>query len=373
MQLIISPKHAIPFLLLLLAAPTSSYGQQRKQAEHIIVITLDGLRWQEMFGGVDTALAGNKTFNQGDSAKIMQKYWAATAAERRKKLMPFIWSVVESKGCIFGNRAFGNKVDNANPHWFSYPGYSEIFCGIADTAINSNDYPPNPHVNVLEFLHHQPGFKGKVAAFGAWDAFDRILNEQRAGFPVISGSDTCGGKKPSPREQLLNDMKRDAYAPFGIAEQLDVFTHYAAFEYLKNRRPRVLYIAYGETDEWAHHAHYRDYLDAAFITDRWIRDLWNWVQSDPQYRNKTALFITTDHGRGDVVKAEWTGHSRRILDSHEIWFAALGPGIQAGGEMKGEVQLYQQQFAQTIAEWMGFRFQAEHTVAESVWAFLVKK
>jgi Type I phosphodiesterase / nucleotide pyrophosphatase. len=360
-------KHTVT-LLFLLANLTWAFGQQQRPiAENLIVVTLDGLRWQEVFNGIDTALANDKTFNQGDAAKLMKRYWADDARERRKKLMPFMWSTIENQGQIYGNRQFGNHVDNANPYWFSYPGYSEIFCGYVDTAINSNSYPPNPHVNVLEFIHQQKGFKGKVAAFCAWDAFDRILNEERAGFPVVSGQNDCGGKNPTPREQLLNDMKRDAYSPFGESEQLDVFTHFAALEYLKAKRPRVLYIGYGETDEWAHHGHYRDYLDAALQTDQWIADIWKWVQNDPQYRNKTALFITVDHGRGDAVKAQWTSHGQKVLDSHETWFALLGPGIAPKGEVKTAGQVYQNQYAQTLAQWLGLHFTAKHPIGASIW------
>ena len=342
-------------------------AQPGMPAERFILITLDGMRWQEIFGGVDTALANDKRFNQSDSAGIMTQYWASTPGERRKKLMPFLWGTLVPKGRIYGNRLLGNKVDNANPYWFSYPGYSEILCGFVDTAINTNSYPPNPHINVLEFIHGQAEFKGSVAAFGAWDAFDRILNEPRAGFPVVCGKDVCGGDYPSPRELLLNDMKRDAYTPFGDSEQLDVFTHYAALEYLKNKRPRVLYIAYGETDEWAHHGHYKDYLNAARQTDTWIGEIWRWVQADPQYRDKTALLITTDHGRGDSVKSEWTSHSAQIRGAHEMWIAAIGPGLKANGEMSAPGQFYQQQVAQTVAGWLGLRFSANHPVAPGLW------
>lgn len=343
-------------------------AQAPVKVENFILITLDGMRWQEVFGGADTALINDKRFNQNDSAAIMAKYWAATPQERRKKLMPFLWNSIASEGRIYGNRLLGNKVDNANPYWFSYPGYSEILCGFVDTAINTNSYPPNPNTNVLEFIHSQKAFKGAVAAFGAWDAFDRILNESRAGFPVVSGRDACGGEYPTPREQLLNDMKRDAYTPFGDAEQLDVFTHYAAMEFLRNNHPKVLYIAYGETDEWAHHSHYKDYLDAARQTDAWIGEIWRFIQADPQYRNKTALLITTDHGRGDLAKAEWTSHGSKVADSHEIWIAAMGPGLSKGGEMNNAGQLYQQQVAATVAEWLGLDFKAKHPVATSLWS-----
>jgi hypothetical protein len=358
------------FLTSLLAAACLLHGQPRKPAEYLFVITFDGLRWQEVFGGADSVLMTDKAYNQGDGERLRTQYWAPGAAERRRKLMPFFWSTIEAEGRIFGNRAYGNRADNANPYWFSYPGYSEIFCGYADTAVNSNSYPPNPNTNVLGYLNRQPGLAGRIAAFGAWDAFDRILNEAVSGVPVVCGREACGGTAPSPREQLINDMKRDAYSPFGDAEQLDVFTHYAALEYLKTRRPRVLYVAYGETDEWAHHGHYRDYLDAARQTDQWIRELWEWAQADPEYRGKTALLITTDHGRGDQVKAQWKDHGQSVPDSHEIWIAAMGPGVPAGGEMKTPMQLYQQQVAQTLAKWLGHTFTAEHPVADDLWEAL---
>lgn len=356
-----------PLLLSLLLGLASAGLRAQAPAENLVIITLDGLRWQEVFGGMDSVLARDKAFNQGDEQAILAKYGAPDAASRRRRLMPFLWSVVEQEGRIYGNRAYGNQVDNANPYWFSYPGYSEIFCGYVDTAVNSNDYPPNPNTNVLAYIHQQPGFGGKVAAFGAWDAFDRILNEEKSGFPVVCGTEPCGGAHPTPREQLINDMKADAYSPFGDAELLDVFTHYAAFEYLKRERPRVLYISYGETDEWAHHGHYRDYLDAAHQNDQWFRELWTWLQSDPMYRGKTALLITTDHGRGDAVKSTWTDHGRETADSHEMWFAVMGPGCQPGGEIRTQGQYYQKQFAQTLAAWLGLRFVAEHPVAEGLW------
>ncbi len=340
--------------------------QAQNKTENIIIITTDGLRWQDVFKGMDSAIANNKKFNQGDSDYIYKTYWSDNESERRKKLMPFLWSTIESKGQIYGNRVLGNKVDNANPYWFSYPGYSEIMTGYADTAINSNSYPPNPNVTVLEFFNTQPKLKGKVAAFGAWNAFDRILNEQRSGVPVISAFDTVGGKSPTDKEKLINAMLKDSHKPWLEDECLDVFTHYAAIEWLETRKPKVLYIAYGETDEWAHAGMHRSYLDAARQVDTWIKQLWDFVQSDPQYRNKTSLFITVDHGRGDGKKEEWTSHGSSIQDSHEIWFAVLGPDTKATGEVKDNTQLYQKQFAQTMAKILGYIFKADHPIAEEV-------
>lgn len=333
-------------------------------AENIIIITTDGFRWQEVFSGMDSAIANNKKFNEGDSTYIYQHYWSNDASDRRKKLLPFFWNTLQPQGQLYGNRALGSQVNTANPHWFSYPGYSEIMTGYADSAINSNSYPPNPHVTLLEFLNNQPGLRGKVNAFGAWDAFDRILNEQRSGIPVVSAFDTT--MHPNAQQQLINAMLRDSYKPWKQGECLDVFTHYAAFEELKKNKPRVLYIAYGETDEWAHAGRYLSYLDAAHQVDAWLQQLWNYVQSDPKYKNKTALFITTDHGRGDKIKSQWTDHGSAVVGANEIWMAAMGPGIAAKGEMKSHETLYQQQFAQTIAKLLGKTYTANHTIAAPV-------
>lgn len=357
-------------LLLVLCLSGQFLFAQNNTIENIIVITTDGFRWQEVFGGADSAIAEKDNFNQKQKAELYARYGAKTPQERRKKLLPFLWSTVATQGQICGNRNYGNFVNNANPYWFSYPGYSEIFTGNVDTAINTNSYPANPHTNVLEYINKQPGFTGKVAAFGAWDAFDRILNEQRSGITVISGMDSCGGTRPDSTERLINRMKHDAYTPFGAEEHLDVFTHYMAMDDLQKQHPRVLYISYGETDEWAHAGKYLDYLDAAHRVDQWLGEIWNYVQSTPQYKDKTVLFVTVDHGRG--LNDQWTSHNNKIPYSNQIWFAAIGPNIKAEGENKKSQQVYQKQYAQTFAELLGLNFKCEHPVADGLKKLLTK-
>ena len=98
--------------------------------------------------------------------------------------MPFLWSTIENNGQIYGNRNLDNKVNVANRYWFSYPGYNEIFTGYPDTLINSNGYNPNPNTTLTGvFKQTTYKYKNKVAAFGAWDAFERILNEERSKMP----------------------------------------------------------------------------------------------------------------------------------------------------------------------------------------------
>jgi hypothetical protein len=351
------------FFFILIITSLQAFSQ--KKADNIIVITTDGFRWQELFGGVDTALANNRAFNEGAEVFIHEKFGDNNPLESRKKLLPFIWSTIAEKGQIYGNRSFGNKVNVSNPYFFSYPGYSEIFCGVADTLINSNGYKPNPNINVLEFINTQPGYKGKVAAFSAWEAMGRILNKDRAGMPVISAFDDTGGDHPTDKEKLINSMRNQSFKPWGMGECFDVFTHYSALEHFKVRQPGVMYIAYGETDEWAHAGMYKSYLNAAHQFDEWVKELWNLVQSTPGYKDNTVFLITTDHGRGDLIKNQWTDHGSEVKGADQIWFMAMGPGIAPKGEIKQPMQIYQKQFAKTFGSLIGFDFKGEN-VAEKV-------
>ncbi len=342
-----------------------SISSQAQQTENIIIITTDGFRWQELFKGMDESLAKDKRFNQDDSAGIFKQFGAATEEEKRQKLMPFFWNIIAKKGQIFGNRTLGSKVNVSNRYWFSYPGYNEILSGYADDRIDANDYPANPNITITEFFNQQPALKGKVGAFGAWEAFNRILNENRSGVPVVAAYDTCGGASPNANELMINKLLRDSQKHWG-EECFDVFTHHAAMEYLKKEAPKVMYIAYGETDEWAHGWKYKYYLQAAQQVDKWIQEIWNYIQSTPGYKNKTTLFITTDHGRGDKDKSKWTSHGSDIEGADEIWFAVMGPDTKAAGESKKEGQYFQKQFAQTIARLMGYEFKADQPIAEAI-------
>lgn len=351
----------------------TSKAQQTDSIENIIIITTDGFRWQEVFKGMDSVIASNYQYNHEEDSHLFQKYWAGTEEERRKKLLPFMWTTFAANGQLYGNRAYKVKVNVTNKYWFSYPGYSEIFCGYADRKVNSNNYTYNPNTNVLEFINRQTGFEGKVAAFGAWAAFDKIFNEKRCNFPVICGGDSCGGKNPDAIEKNINTRKKETPNPFDSTEYTDVFTHDAAIHYLKKNKPRVLFIGYGETDMWAHYGQYATYLNAAHQLDAWLEELWNTIQSDPVYKNKTAIFITVDHGRGDKKKKEWTNHNKRTAGSNEIWFAVIAPGIEAKGEIKKPVKFYQKQFAETWAEMLNLRFSCEHKVSKGFKKALFEK
>jgi hypothetical protein len=162
-----------------LAAPGAPRGTR-----NVLIVMSDGLRWQEVFNGVNEALLNKESGGVPGVPEIRRLYARQTPAESRRALLPFLWSHVANKGQIFGNRVLGSDASVVNGFNFSYPGYSETFCGFGDPRADSNDKRPNPNINVLEWLNRRPGLAGKVAAFGAWELFPWVLNRERSGLFV---------------------------------------------------------------------------------------------------------------------------------------------------------------------------------------------
>jgi hypothetical protein len=355
------------FFFLILFAGLSTLQSQTK-TKNVILITIDGLRWREVFAGADSMLAFNKTFTKNPE-ELAKKFWNTNALKRRELLMPFVWSTVAKEGQIYGNRNSGSLVNVANPHWFSYPGYSEILCGFADERVNSNNIGPNPNITVLEFINKQKGFEGKVAVFSSWETFNDILNEPRSHVYVNAAYEPLSGKEFGPKVELLNEIQSqlpDVF--FGV--RLDAATFHMGFEYLKAKKPRILYIALDETDDFAHHGSYDYYMNSIRYTDDFIKEIWTWVQNDPQYKNQTTLMITVDHGRGSDPEG-WKSHGAKTPNSSETWFAVIGPDTPAKGEISGG-QYFSKQYATTIAKLLNLNYTNVQTPGEAILPVLGK-
>ena len=327
------------------------FPSHAQQKDKVIVITLDGLRWQELYGGADSLFISNEEFVSNPEA-LKDTFWAKTKEERRKILLPFIWSTVAEDGVLLGNRWEGNMVNLTNSMLFSYPGYNEILTGkVDDERINSNEKHYNPNVTILELANLTERYKNRVEAFGSWDVFPFILNEKRNNIPVNAGYRTTSAENPTEKELYLDRIQAQTPRRWeGV--RFDVFTHNYALESLKSRKPDVLFVSYGETDDFAHDGRYDQYLKSARRTDQMIKELWEFVSTDPYYKGKTSVFITTDHGRGTGVSENnsWRHHGSSIPVADQTWIIAFGNHLVSSGEVMQNEQYYVTQFAPTIAK-----------------------
>jgi hypothetical protein len=330
------------------------------RTKNVVLVMMDGLRWQEVFHGADDELIntpGPKAYGapkeRADYARKL--FGTGSADERREALMPFLWSVVAKNGQLYGNRELGSESQVTNGFNFSYPGYNETLTGYGDPRIKSNDNIPNPNITVFEWLNKRPGFEGKVAAFGAWENFNGIFNKERCGFVVNAGYDPLT-EISTPEITLLNQLKAEAVRVWPD-EAFDPLPFHTAIEYIKVKKPRVVFIGLGETDDWAHFEAYPEYLNAAHRDDAYLAALWSLLQSMPEYKDQTTLIALPDHGRG--VGAQWTSHWRGIEASRETWMAFLGPDTAALGERKEAGPVTESQIAATIAALLGEDYHAD--------------
>lgn len=347
------PRALVPFLgswlvlALLLPLPLQA-------ADHLLFVTWDGFRWQELFGGAEETLLNKELGGVADVGALRQAFWRETPEQRREVLLPFLWTVLAKEGQLFGDPTRRAAARITNGLKFSYPGYNEMFVGFADPRIRSNDKFPNPNINVLEYLQRRGEFSGRVAAFATWDVIEFVLNRERSGLTVLTGWQPIVDDPLTPGQVQVNQLVAEL-PRLWRGNVFDAVTYRAAREHLLRHRPRVLYLGLGETDEWAHSRRYDLYLEAAQRGDRYLRELWELLQSLPEYRGRTHLVITTDHGRG--AGREWTDHGAKTVGAEYIWLGMLGPEVPPQG-VRADIEITQSQVAATLATLVGVDFTA---------------
>lgn len=329
---------------------------------YVVLVTLDGVRIQELFGGMDPVLANAPESESGiyEIDVMKARYWRDTPVARREALMPFFWKTLAPAGVVFGNPAKGSRVTVQNRQWFSYPGYSELLTGRPQPDVTSNElvrYPRNR--TVLEHLHDELGLGfAEIAQIGSWDGL-KYAAASRDGAFLMNGA-----RDPLPADLSTPDI--DRYVELrGQIQQLweetsnDVLTFRIAKEYLLKNRPRLLWLGLGQSDDWAHARRYDLVLDFLHQADTMLADLWQTLQSTEPYRGRTTLIVTTDHGRGRTP-ADWAEHDFGIEGSQDIFIAVIGPDTPATGEAEDVADVHQGDIAATILQHLGLDWRDFH-------------
>lgn len=355
----------------LLLAPWALLAAEKRQTENLILVTVDGLRWQEIFRGIDPAFMNAEEAGMEEAGAVRDRFWAESAAERRRLLLPFFWTELVKQGVLLGNRDQGSSVRVTNRYRVSYPGYSEILTGRAqDDAIRGNDPIQNPTETVLEFLRRKWKLRSdQVALFGSWEVFQAIGAREPGSIFINAGARALEGARLSERLRELSRIQFEVLPPWRSVRH-DYVTFEMALEYLKTVRPRAMYIAFDETDDWAHDHRYDRVLESAALFDQWMRRLWETLQSMPAYRGKTTLLVTSDHGRGGTLK-DWNSHGGDVEGAEFIWMAAMGPDTPAAGEISAGEEYFQRDIAATLLELAGIdHAEYQGAVGKPIRAFL---
>ena len=216
---------------------------------HVVLITIDGTRYQEVFQGTDPH------FNKGSAISA-------------RDLVPNLYSYFVDQGVVVGKLT---PMTASGPNFISLPGYLEITRGHPSTDCQRNDCNPIIDRSILQLYPTS-------AVFGSWEGIGRTLPAKYHGYSDIG-------------------------SPY---YRWDTYTEQAVRNYLSQHHPDFLWVALGDTDEVAHANDYPKYLDAIHQADAFIGEL---IRSS----TNTVFIVTVDHGRNANFKDHGKDkHSQRV-------------------------------------------------------------
>lgn len=257
--------------MLLAASPAGSTSDEASSG-NVVLVTLDGVRWQDFF-------------RQGPEA-VFPRFWAKYAAA----------------ATIFGDPKTGERFEVSTPSLLSLPAYQEIMTG-HHVSCGSNQCGRVADETLIDELV-RAGFGSRMRVVASWSkiAYATSAND----YPFVDAGFHEG----------------DAATPWWFA-RFDKSTWARAMVAVETR-PKFLWISLNDADEWAHRGALDNYENILRRYDRWFDELVTTVRALDGYAENTTFIITTDHGRGDGP--EWTSHGAEYPMAQQAFAVVLGPG-----------------------------------------------
>lgn len=142
----------------------------------------------------------------------------------------------------------------------------------------------------------------------------------------------------------------------GTGYRADSLTLLEAKRIMAENHPNLVFINFMEPDGYAHAVNWEFYLRGISRSDRYVKQLWDFLQKDKNYRKKTTLLVTNDHGRHlDTVDGGWAEHGDDCDGCQHISLLALGPDFKRGATVTSKYTLVD--IPSTIAPMLGFRME----------------
>ncbi|HEV2324219.1 MAG TPA: twin-arginine translocation signal domain-containing protein [Terracidiphilus sp.] len=112
----------------------------------------------------------------------------------------------------------------------------------------------------------------------------------------------------------------------------DELSVYIAKRLMQQEAPSLLWITMHDMDI-AHAGAYSLYIEGIRRTDRLCGEIWQAVQTEPEYKDNTTLFVLPDFGRDADYDAGGNGfqhHRTGDAASRTTWMMVLGKGVREG-------------------------------------------
>jgi hypothetical protein len=282
-------------------------------ADAVVLVVVDGVRWQEVFQGVDPKLAADAGISKEE----------VVGAEA---LLPTLHGIVGEHGVLAGQPLRGESFVASGPNFVSLPGYTEIFGGRVSTKCGDNHCEQTLIPTLLDDVRARTcEHDEEVAVFSSWESIPKAASARPGTFVVSSGRRLEDARlRGDPQMAFLLDRGRAAAPWPGSGEyRPDEYTSRVALRYLERAKPRFMFVGLGDTDEYAHHGDYARYVGALRRADGFVRSLLETLERMGERGRRTAVFVTTDHGRS----ASFRDHGGFAPESARVWLGAVGAGI----------------------------------------------
>jgi hypothetical protein len=292
------------------------YVEEERAESAVVLVVLDGVRWQEVYGGVDRALA--------------RQYGISTSAwANPEDLMPNLHRMIDTEGVAIGAPGHGAEIAASGPQFISMPGYIEIFAGRPDRRCFRNDCVPAPMRTIVDDVR-ESGDPRDVALVASWPNIARAASAEpdfvvTAGRKLVDREDLL--RADGPTGGLLDQGARAPAFPGLGNYRPDAFTGRIALRRLAVSRPRLLFVGLGDADEYAHRGDYAGYLRAVHASDTFLGDLTTLLRSMGARGRHTTVLVTADHGRA----RNFADHGARFPESGRVWLVAAGADVAQRG------------------------------------------
>lgn len=307
----------------------------------VVVIVVDGARWQEVFEGVDRSLAREKKLAQHEVV-------------RPEELMPELYRITTTRGAALGAPAHGETISASGPNFVSLPGYLEILTGLRNGSCLSNECAPLPERTLAdEFAARSAGWATEVAVIASWPDLARAAARYPERIVVSTGRN--GGttrhflRYDAEAARLLDAGAKVGPFPGVVDFRPDRYTAAIALRYLRTQKPRFLFLSLGEVDAYAHKGLYREYLASLSHADAVVGEVDYVLDALRAQGYPTTLIVTTDHGRSK----HFSYHGVAAPESARAWLVATGSGIRARGWVSSPVERRLADIAPTVRKLAG--------------------
>jgi hypothetical protein len=196
------------------------------------------------------------------------------------------------------------------------------------------------------------GAEGGVASRA--NVLQRLEGVLSEGYEGVGWTIFQAGRKldKQVRETLLHGLMEYINGPEAPTSG-DELTFFITREVMREFSPRLILVNFWDMDV-AHWGSYSLYLNAITRTDRLTGMLWDEIQSNPNYKDKTTVLVLPELGRdGDQNTANgFLNHRSGDPSCRNIWLLSIGAGVPRG---ETDRPVYHVDVAATAAELLGVK------------------